>query len=56
LLPHVRFCILAGKEYVEPLERWTCCAGRIDQPLAGMQIGQRLHYLKQAVANSVQLY
>lgn len=41
--------ILAGKDYIEPLLRWTFLRGRpVQTPLAGMGIGQRLSWLKRS--------
>ena len=45
--PDVRVCVLAGREYAEPLIE---CGGippeRIEQPLRGLGIGERLRWFK----------
>lgn len=39
--------ILAGKDYVEPLVRWTFLRGHpVELPLAGLGIGKRIAWLK----------
>jgi hypothetical protein len=47
-----RVIILAGKDYVQPLLRWTMLShyrDRVETPLAGLGIGKQLAFLSQAV-------
>lgn len=50
-LTDVRLTLYAGEDYIAPL-RWHFARNGwvVEEPLAGMQIGERLHHLKALVA------
>ena len=49
-----RIVILAGKDYVQPLRETAMRSFRIETPLAGLGIGERLQWLKGAVEQARQ--
>jgi hypothetical protein len=49
----VRVCIYAGRDYIDPILEWSGIApASIEQPLAGLGIGQRLKFFMDALEKS----